>query len=209
MGTQHEIFKLLYLIGYAVAWGVRAPHAFRVKRVAVADDRRTSLEVVLLALLFAGTLITPLAYVSSPCLGFADYAVPIWAGVVGTLVFMPAVHLLCWSHAVLGRSWSPTLQVREQHQLVAWGPYRYIRHPIYTAHWLWALAQPLLLHNWIAGFSALAAVAPMYFLRAEREERMMLEHFGEEYRSYMARTGRLFPRLRRRPHGQPGRGREG
>jgi protein-S-isoprenylcysteine O-methyltransferase Ste14 len=198
VSIQHDIFRLLYLIGYVVAWAVRAPRAFRVKRSAIVDDRKTSREVLLLALLFAGTLVMPLAHVSSPWFDFADYVVPAWTGAAGTVVFAFAIWLLCWSHAVLGRNWSPTLRIREGHHLVAEGPYQYVRHPIYTAHWLWALAQPLLLHNWVAGFSALVAVAPLYFLRVRREEQMMLEHFGEQYRSYMARTGRLVPRLRRR-----------
>jgi protein-S-isoprenylcysteine O-methyltransferase Ste14 len=195
VSIQHDIFKLVYLAGYAVAWGVRAPHAIRAKRVRIADRRTTGLEALLLALLFAGTLLMPLAYLSFPWFNCADYALPTWAGAAGTLVFALAVGLLCWSHAVLGQNWSPTLQIGEGHRLVTAGPYRYVRHPIYAAHWLWALAQPLLLHNWIAGLSALAAVAPMYLLRIRREERMMLEHFGEEYRSYMTRTGRLIPRL--------------
>ncbi len=197
MSLRHDLFQLLYLVGYLVAWGVRAPHAFRAKRLAVADDRKTGVELVLLGLLFVGTLLVPLVYVSSPWLDAADYRVPVWAGVIGTALFGFAVSLLCWSHAILGRNWSATLQMREGHRLVTAGPYRYVRHPVYAAHWLWALAQPLLLHNWIAGLSALAAVAPMYLLRVRREELMMLEHFGEKYRSYMARTGRLIPRLAR------------
>jgi protein-S-isoprenylcysteine O-methyltransferase Ste14 len=196
MSIQHDLFRLLYLIGYVVAWGARLPHALRARRSAVADNRKTRLETLLLALLFAGTLIVPLVYVSSPWLDPADYALPAWAGVTGTTGFGFAVMLLCSSHAVLGRNWSPTLQIRQEHRLVVEGPYRWVRHPIYAAHWLWALSQPLLLQNWIAGFSALAVVAPLYLLRVSREESMMLERFGEEYRAYMARTGRLIPRLR-------------
>jgi protein-S-isoprenylcysteine O-methyltransferase Ste14 len=60
--------------------------------------------------------------------------------------------------------------------------------------WLWAVAQPLLLHNWIAGFGLILLFIPLYLIRVPREERMMLEHFGDEYRDYMRRTGRIFPR---------------
>ena len=72
-----------------------------------------------------------------------------------------------------------------------------IRHPMYAAHWLWGLSQPLLLQNRIAGFAMLVSLLPLYLVRMPQEERMMLEHFGEEYRSYMGRTGRVVPRLRR------------
>jgi protein-S-isoprenylcysteine O-methyltransferase Ste14 len=59
----------------------------------------------------------------------------------------------------------------------------------------WGFAQALLLQNWIAGLSMLVFFLPVYLYRVPREEQMMLEHFGEEYRSYMNRTGRIIPRL--------------
>jgi len=66
---------------------------------------------------------------------------------------------------------------------------------MYAAHWLWGIAQALLLQNWIAGLAMLASFLPMYLHRVPREEQMKLEQFGEEYRLYMNRTGRLIPRL--------------
>ena len=67
---------------------------------------------------------------------------------------------------------------------------------MYASTWLWGIAQALLLQNWLAGLSALIAFAPMYFLRTPREEEMMGESFGQDYRDYMAQTGRLVPRIR-------------
>ena len=74
------------------------------------------------------------------------------------------------------------------------GVYARIRHPIYAGAWLWALAHVLLLHNWIAGWSSLITFAILYVVRVPREERMMLERFGDAYRSYIERTGRVLPR---------------
>jgi protein-S-isoprenylcysteine O-methyltransferase Ste14 len=68
---------------------------------------------------------------------------------------------------------------------------------MYAAHLLWGVAQVFLLQNWIVGFSMLITVLPGYLYRARVEEQMMLDHFGEEYREYMERTGRLFPPLQR------------
>ena len=59
---------------------------------------------------------------------------------------------------------------------------------------LWGIAQGLLLENWLAGWSALVPFALMYLLRTPREEQMMIEFFGQEYRDYMRQTGRLIPR---------------
>jgi len=97
------------------------------------------------------------------------------------------------THEALGRNWSVTLEVRENHRLVTEGIYRYLRHPMYTAFWLWALAQALLLPNCIAGPAGLLGFGTLYFFRVNREEQLMLDTFGEEYRAYMARTRRIIP----------------
>ncbi|AHY53462.1 Isoprenylcysteine carboxyl methyltransferase [Bradyrhizobium japonicum SEMIA 5079] len=73
------------------------------------------------------------------------------------------------------------------------GIYRRVRHPMYSAFWLWAIAQALLLPNWIAGLAGLVGFGVLFFGRVAREERMMLQTFGDSYRDYMARTGRVFP----------------
>jgi len=64
---------------------------------------------------------------------------------------------------------------------------------------LWAIAQPLLLHNWFAGFALLAMFVPFSGLRIAREEQMLLRHFGEGYRDYMKQTGRIYPRSKHKP----------
>jgi protein-S-isoprenylcysteine O-methyltransferase Ste14 len=66
---------------------------------------------------------------------------------------------------------------------------------MYTAHLLWALATPLILTNWIAGYAMLIPQIAQYWLRIGAEEDVMLERFGEPYQLYMSSTGRLLPRL--------------
>ena len=109
-----------------------------------------------------------------------------------------ALWLFWRSHVDLGQNWSVSLEMRERHQLVTDGVYRFIRHPMYASIWLWSLAQGMLLQNWFAGWSLVPTFAAMYFIRTPREERMMCDAFGDEYRHYMRRTGRLFPRIRKR-----------
>jgi protein-S-isoprenylcysteine O-methyltransferase Ste14 len=130
-------------------------------------------------------------------LAFADYRPPALVPSLGLAVMLLALWLFWRSHADLGQNWSVTLEVRKQHQLVTSGVYRRIRHPMYAAIFLWCLAQALLLPNWLAGWSALATFSLMYFLRTSREEQMMCEFFGDEYRAYMSQTGRLIPRFTR------------
>jgi protein-S-isoprenylcysteine O-methyltransferase Ste14 len=194
-----SIFKIVYVIGLIAGSVIRTIYTVRSKKSGIARDRETALDKLLLSFSSLGLLIIPLFYLLSPWLDFADYHLPAWvaltAGMVGAATFTAALWLLWRSHTDLGRNWSPHLEIREGHSLVTQGVFRCIRHPMYAAHWLWGIAQALLLQNWIAGFAMLASFIPIYLARVPREEQMMLEHFGEEYHEYMNRTGRVIPRL--------------
>jgi len=193
----NRVFTIVYLVGLFGAGILRGFYAWPNRRAAVEDDRRTSADTLLLIPASFGLGILPILYAFTPWLDFADYAIPAWAGWIGVVLFVFALWLLWRSHAHLGRNWSPRLQLRPDHRLVTEGMYRYMRHPMYSAHWLWALAQPLLLHNWIAGPALIVTFLPLYVYRAPREEQMMLERFGAGYRDYLKATGRLWPRRSR------------
>ncbi len=97
--------------------------------------------------------------------------------------------------ADLGRNWSISVQLRDEHTLVTEGVYRFIRHPLYAAGFLTGIATAMMLHNWIAGLSWLAISIPIYLTRVDHEEQMMRDNFGQKYQEYINRTGRLLPRL--------------
>lgn len=104
--------------------------------------------------------------------------------------------LFTWSHKALGRNWSPVLEIRKGHTLVTDGPYRFIRHPMYAAIFLIGIGVSLLSANWIVALSYMMPTASLYLIRVSDEEEMMIGQFGDEYRQYMTRTGRLIPKLR-------------
>ena len=124
---------------------------------------------------------------------FAEYHFQPALAWVGAVTFALSLWLFYRTHKELGRNWSVTLEIRERHTLVTSGVYRRVRHPMYSAFWLWALAQALLLPNWIAGLSGLVGFGILFFLRVRHEEELMIETFGEDYRRYMARTSRILP----------------
>ena len=66
---------------------------------------------------------------------------------------------------------------------------------MYSAFWLWAFAQALLLPNWVAGLSGIVGFGILFFGRVSREERIMLDTFGDQYREYMVRTYRVLPKI--------------
>lgn len=173
---------------------IRTPYARENRQNTITAKRAVSIEQVLLALVSIFGFFLPLLHLATGLLDFANYAVPNWAIGAGIATLLPTYWLFWRSHADLGRNWSVTLELREGHGLVTSGVYRHVRHPMYTAIWLMYLVQPLLIHNWIAGFGGLAAFALMYVIRVPHEEAMMREEFGQAYADYSTRTGRLWPR---------------
>jgi protein-S-isoprenylcysteine O-methyltransferase Ste14 len=178
----------------AVGWYViRIPHARRSRRTSIACSGRGPREIALLLVSLTGLGILPFIYIATGFPRFADYPfrpAQAWFGMVFAGAALAIFHL---SHRALGRNWSISLEIRQGHKLVTEGIYRHVRHPMYAAFWLWAVAQVLLLTNWVAGPAGFVGFGTLFFGRVGREERMMLESFGEEYRAYMARTYRLIP----------------
>ena len=153
------------------------------------------MEKALLSVAMLGSFLLPVLYLFTPVLGFADRELPAYIPWTGLAVMIAALWLFWRSHADLGLNWSISLEVRKDHRLIQDGVYCRVRHPMYTSIFLWSIAQGLLLENWLAGWSGLVTFAPLYFVRAPREEVMMCEFFGDEYREYMKRTGSLLPRF--------------
>lgn len=115
-----------------------------------------------------------------------------WAGLA---VAAGGVALLTWVHQTLGVWFSHRLRIREGHTLIQVGPYAYVRHPMYTAFLL--ISGGLFVSSALLpiGVVVLGGVIAVVWSRTPREERMLMEAFGEEYRSYAARTGALLPKL--------------
>jgi protein-S-isoprenylcysteine O-methyltransferase Ste14 len=189
-----DIFTAIYFAAILIEMAIRAPLNKKRKQLKMSERRVTGQEKILLGLLFLGMFFVPLIYGASDWLDFANYSLPAWAGWLGVVLIAGAVLVFWRAHADLGLNWSPTLEIREKHELVTRGIYGTIRHPMYASQWLWVLAQPLLLQNWIAGFINLLVFVPFFYLRVREEERLMLERFGDQYRTYMQRVGAVLPK---------------
>ncbi|MBD2034531.1 isoprenylcysteine carboxylmethyltransferase family protein [Leptolyngbya sp. FACHB-321] len=187
--------KVLFTVGFLSAWAIRIPYQKQNKQHKAVVARQVRQEQCLFVLIYLGMVLLPFLYVFSPWLSPADYRPSVWAGALGVILFTMALWLLWRAHYDLGKNWSPTLELREGHTLISSGIYQHIRHPMYSAFWLWNGAQALLLPNWIAGLDGLIAFGLTYLLRISQEEQMLLEQFGDGYRAYMQRTKRLIPYL--------------
>lgn len=188
----NSLFKIVYFILFLIAFIVRRLFTVPSKRQKFIVEKKSASDLILLTFDGIG-MILPLIYIFSSWLDFANYVMPTWVGWIGVALFMGAIALLYFSHAHLGRNWSPVLGIQKDQSLVTNGIYKYIRHPMYAAHLLWAIAQILILHNWIAGYSFIVVMIPHYLIRVGKEEQMMIDQFGDQYTDYMKSTKRIFP----------------
>jgi len=167
-------------------WRLRIPRSDRKQQAC-----RTSSELVVLAGIILGIWVLPAAFACTNLLSSLDYALPGWTLWIGTGLFLMGLVIRWKAQHDLGAAWSHTLETGVEHRLVTTGIYAFSRHPLYVSLLFWAGAQPLLLHNVLAGWGGAVAVALVWLVRVPREERMMLEQYGEAYRGYMEKTGRI------------------
>jgi protein-S-isoprenylcysteine O-methyltransferase Ste14 len=148
-----------------------------------------------LGLGYIGALIV---YVFFPSfLAWAAFSLPAWVRWIGAGITGAALLLLAWVQWSLGKDFSTTLHLRQDHLLVTEGPYRCVRHPMYTALFLLGVGFLLLTSNWAVGAPLIVALPILVAVRIGDEETLMIEQFGDEYRAYMQQTGRFLPRLAR------------
>jgi len=137
-----------------------------------------------------------LVYMFRPSLfAWAQFSLPAWLQWIGVAMGLASLPLIWWVQWALGSNFSTTLHVRDEHTLVTHGPYQWVRHPMYAVLYVHFIAVLLLTSNWFIGGFFLVALTLVVVTRLKNEEATMIEKFGEDYRVYMRRTGRFFPRL--------------
>ena len=151
-------------------------------------------ERLFLLFIFVGFQLLPIMYVFTTWFSFFDYNLPKWLGFPSTMLYGFGVWLFFRAHSDLGQYWSPGLEIKENHQLITTGVFKWVRHPMYAAFVAIAVAQIFMLQNWIVGPAFLLLAIPFYLQRVKREERQLIRHFGNDYRNYMDQTNALFPK---------------
>ena len=116
------------------------------------------------------------------------------AEAIGAVVCVLGLAMAIWSRRTLAGNWSATVTFKQGHELVQAGPYRFVRHPIYTGILLMILGSAIevgRLHSWL-GFLILAIG---FWIKLKQEESLLLRHFPDEYPAYRSRVKALVPFL--------------
>ena len=162
----------------------------------ISRKREERLRIALLMSCNALGMIGGLVYVLAPQrMKWATLPLPTWSRWVGVGLGAVGGPLLLWTHHSLGKNWSATVEIREEQTLVTGGPYRWVRHPMYTSFFVNGLASLLVSANWVIGGGWLGQ-GIVAASRVSDEEAIMIEEFGDRYRAYMQRTGRFLPPMK-------------
>jgi protein-S-isoprenylcysteine O-methyltransferase Ste14 len=197
--SVEPVSRIVLIAVYSAFSIIRAEHYRRTKKagyVTVIEERRRY--SIWLSIFICYTVFTFFLYIGFPqTLGWASIPLPPWLRVFGCLMGLAALLWFVWIHRSLGTNLSAMLRIKDRQVLITDGPYRRIRHPMYSAFYLLHIAVFFLTANWFMGATWLAGLTIIILLRVRREEEMLLERFGDQYGSYMERTGRFLPPLRR------------
>jgi len=139
--------------------------------------------------------LSPLVYLlNPPWMAWSKIGLPEWVRWLGVGIGILCVVGIYWLFSSIGGSITPTSATRKQHTLVTSGPYRWVRHPLYTVGTSLFLAFGMMADNWfIAGLGILTFL--LMAIRTPKEEANLIDKFGDEYCEYMKHTGRFLPKL--------------
>jgi protein-S-isoprenylcysteine O-methyltransferase Ste14 len=112
--------------------------------------------------------------------------------VVGVSIFIVGLLIRVVALMNLKLNYSSFLRIREDHQLITHGIYKYVRHPVYLGTFLSALAIPIFATS-LPGFLIALTAIPLFNYRIGNEEKMLIQEYGDEYLEYMKTTWRIFP----------------
>lgn len=111
---------------------------------------------------------------------------------IGVALMVAGLGFSIWARHRLGRNWSGTVTIKQDHELIRTGPYRWVRHPIYTGMLLGFAGSAVALDEW-RGIAAIVFVTLALLLKIRIEEQWMTETFGEGYRRYRSEVRALIP----------------
>jgi len=194
--SDDQLFRLIVLAGFVVLFPIGVYHRLKSRTDEKLDRRQEGLFIlVTLRLLGITGMLGVLVYlINPPWMAWAALPLPVWLRWLGVGFGVLSELLFVWTLHNLGKNLTDTVVTRKEHTLVTSGPYRWIRHPFYTSAALMIPASFLGTANWF--FMAVGSIVFLLLaIRTRKEEMNLIARFGNDYRFYMERTGRFFPRL--------------
>lgn len=200
---SEKVFRIIFFLLFILMMIIRSYYGLKGRRRGEsswsveneAADHEGRWCIYVRGFLFLYMLAVVVLYAISPdWLGLYVIPLPPWFRWIGAILSASSLPFLVWVHHTLGEEWSTNLRLRDKHKLVTSGPYRWVRHPMYTVLFSFFIGLALISANWLVFALVVSSIFVLY-KRIGIEESMMIEQFIDEYRAYMQYTGRLLPRF--------------
>ena len=195
--NQDTMFQLILVVGFLAVVLITLYHRLKSQVTGEKLDRRQEGLVILVTLRPVGLILWlgVIAYMVNPAwMAWSSVPLPSWLRWTGVGVCAVAAAFLTWTLRSLGPNLTDTVVTRQAHTLVTYGPYRWVRHPLYDALALLILAYSLIAANWFLLLTG-GVVLFLLVVRTRTEEEKLLLRFGDAYRAYVKQTGRFIPRF--------------
>ena len=185
----YESFFPAGWIVFLVYWQIRRANNKTTQRIEPIAWRILRICIFAIAIILLSTSRIPLAWL---CLQL--WPTGLWPFWLGAAVTVAGLGFAVWARAHLGRNWSSSVTIKQDHELITSGPYALVRHPIYTGILTGFLGTAIALSQ-VRGFLGLALIFIALRLKLQMEERWMRSQFGDTYAAYAQRTAALVPHL--------------
>jgi protein-S-isoprenylcysteine O-methyltransferase Ste14 len=185
----YESFFPVVWILFFVYWQIKAIHTKTTQRLEPAASRILRVFIFLIAIILLSIPRIPL-----PWLYLEFWRSGLWSFWLGAAVTIAGLLFAVWARVYLGRNWSRSVTIKEDHELITTGPYALARHPIYTGILTGLLGTAIALSQ-VRGFIAFALFFFAFWIKLRMEEQWMRSQFGETYGTYAHQTAALVPFL--------------
>jgi protein-S-isoprenylcysteine O-methyltransferase Ste14 len=185
----YQYFFPVVWVLFILYWRIKAANTKATQRMEPSGSQILRLFLLLIAIVLLSTTWIPL-----PWLYLQLWPVGLWPFWLGAAVTIAGLLFAVWARVHLGRNWSSSVTIKQDHELIATGPYAVVRHPIYTGILTGLLGTAIALSQ-VCGFIAFFLFLLAFWLKLRMEEEWMRSQFGETYAAYAHRTAALVPYL--------------
>jgi protein-S-isoprenylcysteine O-methyltransferase Ste14 len=195
---NENIFRILAAVILITGMGISSYYRIKAdKATGEKIPRKVDGSAMMTFIKIGGLLLwlSPFVYLINPAwMAWSKIGLPEWVRWLGVVIGVLCVLGIYWLFSSIGSGISPTSATRQQHVLSTKGPYRWVRHPLYTIGSSLFISFGMMADNWFIALLGILAFIGMA-IRTPKEEANLIEKFGDEYREYMKTTGRFLPKI--------------
>ncbi len=181
-------FQVLWVL-FLLYWQIKAANTKTTQRLEPAASRILRVFLFLVAIILLSTTRIPL-----PWLYLHLWPAGLLSFWLGAAITIAGLLFAVWAREHLGRNWSRSVTIKQDHELITTGPYSKVRHPIYTGILIGFLGTAIAISQ-VRGFLVLALIFLALWLKLRMEEQWMRAQFGQTYAAYAGKTAALVPYL--------------